>query len=347
MDRNDYNVAINKNTLDCWGIIILVLFTSYFIEVLRGLRTIPYFIIMALFLIAPYIYANIFNRKYKGTNLNLKYLFVISFLLVYTFTLVTTKTHVTYVYVIPMASILIAYCDSKLNKYTFLYVILLNAVAILFEYIQFTGIITYGLKDRITMWEIQIAAIILSLVFLSKAVNLIKKRDEILDYLSDDVNKDALTGVYNKKFIESKINKIYKSNNDKSIAFIDVDDFKNFNTKYGHDFGDKVLIQICEVINDSISGFEDTYLIRVGGDEFIIFSLNFNKKEFKKILNKIVKKVSNTKIPYRKNQVGIKISVGLACTDEDKCSKFMDLYNLADKRNMNAKNKGKNCVESN
>ena len=154
-------------------------------------------------------------------------------------------------------------------------------------------------------------------------------------------------GVYNKKFIESKINKIYKSNKDKSIAFIDVDDFKNFNTKYGHDFGDKVLIQICEVINDSISGFEDTYLIRVGGDEFIIFSLNFNKKEFKKILNKIVKKVSNTKIPYRKNQVGIKISVGLACTDEDKCSKFMDLYNLADKRNMNAKNKGKNCVESN
>ena len=62
---------------------------------------------------------------------------------------------------------------------------------------------------------------------------------------------------------------------------------------------------------------------------------------------KIVKTVSSTKLPYNKKQVGIKISVGLACTDEDNCSKFIDLYNLADKRNMNAKNNGKNCVESN
>ena len=347
MDRNDYNVAINKNTLDCWGIIILVLFTSYFIEVLRGLRTIPYFIAFVSILIIPYIYAIFYNRKNKGSNLNLKYLFVVSFLLVYSFTLLTTKTHVTYIYIIPMASILIAYCDSNLNKYTFLYVILLNALTILLEYINFNGAIFFELKERITMWEIQMAVMILSSVFLSKAVILIKKRDDILDQLSDDIYKDALTGSYNKKFIESKVNKIYKSNKDKSIAFIDVDDFKKFNTKYGHEFGDKVLIKICEVIDKSISEYEDTYLIRVGGDEFIIYSLSFNKKEFKKLLTKIVKTVSSTKLPYNKKQVGIKISVGLACTDEDNCSKFIDLYNLADKRNMNAKNNGKNCVESN
>ena len=350
MDRTDYNIAINKYTLECWGLIIFVLFISYFIEVLRGLRTIMYFIIFFLILVVPYLYALIYNKKNKGSNLNLKYVFGISFMFIYTFVLLTTKTFVTYVYVIPMVSILIAYCDSKLTSRLFLYVAFINILCIGLQYNEFVNngsILTYGLKDRITMWEIQMALVILSGVFLSKACSLIKKRDDILDILSDDICKDALTGIYNKKIIETTIHSIYNTNKFKSIAFIDVDDFKKFNTLYGHNFGDEVLITLCEVINSNLAKYNNTYFIRVGGDEFIIFSLDFNKEEFTKLLNKIVKDVASTKIPFGKKKVGVKITVGVACTDTDKCTKFMELYNLADKRNGIAKKNGKNYVENN
>lgn len=350
MDRTDYNIAINKNTLECWGLIIFVLFTSYFIEVLRGLRTITYFIIFFLILIVPYLYALIYNKKNKGSNLNLKYVLGISFMFIYTFVLLTTKTFVTYVYVIPMVSILIAYCDSKLTSRLFLYAVFINILCIGIQYNEFVNngsILTYRLKDRITMWEIQMALVILSGVFLSKACSLIKKRDDILDILSDDICKDALTGIYNKKFIETTIHSIYNTNKFKSIAFIDVDDFKKFNTLYGHNFGDEVLITLCEVITSNLNEYNNTYFIRVGGDEFIIFSLDFNKEEFTQLLNKIVEDVASTKIPFGKKKVGVKITVGVACTDTDKCNKFMELYNLADKRNRIAKKNGKNYVENN
>lgn len=350
MDRNDYNVAINKNTLECWGLILAVLFISYFIEVLRGLRSIPYFIVFFFILIVPYLYALVYNKKHNGSNLNLKYIFVIAYMIIYTFVLLTTKTYVTYVYVIPMVSILIAYCDSKLTSHMFLYVTAINLLSIYLQYKSFIsggGTLVFGLADRITMWEIQIALIILSGVFLTKACILIKKRDDILDILSDDIYKDALTGIYNKKYLESTIYNLYNEDKYKSIAFIDIDDFKKFNTLYGHTFGDEVLITLCEVINNNLTEYSNTYFIRVGGDEFIIFSLDFNKEEFKELLQKIVKEVSSTKIPFGKKKVGIKISVGMACTDIDKCKKFMDLYNLADKRNGKAKKNGKNYVESN
>lgn len=93
--------------------------------------------------------------------------------------------------------------------------------------------------------------------------------------------------------------------------------------------------------------YDNTYFIRAGGDEFIIFSLDFNKEEFTNLLDKIVKEVASTKIPFGKKKVGVKITVGVACTDVDKCTKFIDLYNLADKRNMAAKKNGKNHVENN
>lgn len=350
MDRTDYNIAINKNTLDCWGYILLVLFVSYFLEVVKGTRSILYFVTFILLIGIPYFTAYIYNKKTSGSNLNLKYIFVISYMFLYTFVLLTTKTFVTYVYVIPMASILIAYCDSKLVFKMFIYVILLNILCIYLQYTDFINVgsvLSFGLKDRLTMWEIQLALIILSGVFLSKTCVLIKKRDDILDILSDDVCRDALTGIYNKKFIESSVKDMFNIKDKyKSIAFIDVDDFKKFNTLYGHNFGDEVLITLCDVISSNIVEYDNTYFIRVGGDEFMIFSLDFNKEDFTEILDKIVKDVSKTKVPFGKKKVGVKISVGLACTEKDKCNKFMDLYNLADKRNGKAKKNGKNYVEN-
>ena len=350
MDRNNYNFAINKNTFECWAWLIFTFFISYTIEVFRGLRTVPYYILFCFILFVPYIIAIIYNKKNEGINLNLKYIFVVSYMLLYTFVMLTTKTYVTYVYVIPMVFILTAYCDSELTFKTFVFIAILNLVCIIIQYNDFMssgGLLTFDLNDRITMWEIQMFFIVLSGFFLSKTCTLIKMRDDILDILSDDLCKDVLTGIYNKKFIDTKIKKIYNNDKSNSIAFIDIDDFKKFNTLYGHNFGDEVLITLCEIINSFVDKYEDTYFIRVGGDEFIIFSQDFSKDEFIKLCKNIVDEISKTKIPFGKKKVGIKISIGLSNSKDDRCYKYIDLYNLADKRNGYAKKNGKNYVESN
>jgi len=87
--------------------------------------------------------------------------------------------------------------------------------------------------------------------------------------------RDALLGIYNRKyFFEYLVKKKCKEINDKfAIVMIDIDDFKNINDTYGHQFGDKILINTAKVISNSIN--EDDILARYGGEEFILYISNF------------------------------------------------------------------------
>ena len=64
----------------------------------------------------------------------------------------------------------------------------------------------------------------------------------------------------------------------KSIAYMDIDDFKKINDTYGHDIGDKVLRKFAE----SFSG-KHSILYRIHGDEFVILS-HLQKEELKRYL---------------------------------------------------------------
>lgn len=349
MKRDEYNKAINNNTISSWGLIALVLIISYIIEIYKGLRTIEYVALFIIITITPIVITYLFNKRYDGKSLAVKYFFVIGYLILYTFVLLTAHTTITFVYIIPMIAILIAYCDNKLSAAMFIYAIFLNMYFIYYQYKDVTlqnSVTTITLNQHITMWEIQMACIILSAIFLYRTCNLIKQRDKILDELNDTVYHDALTKVYNLKYVDDVLKPQFDtSNKGMSIAFIDIDDFKHFNTLYGHKFGDKVIQTICSVIERIIDKYGETYLVRVGGDEFIIVSNDFTLSSFVKLLDKIRKIVSDTKLDYADEKVGINISIGAANKKSDKCETYLDLYNLADNRNGIAKSNGKNYVE--
>ena len=66
--------------------------------------------------------------------------------------------------------------------------------------------------------------------------------------------------------------------NDKfAIVMIDIDDFKKINDTYGHQFGDKILINTANVVSNGID--EDDILARYGGEEFILYISNFTNEE--------------------------------------------------------------------
>lgn len=109
---------------------------------------------------------------------------------------------------------------------------------------------------------------------LEQNVNMLKKQSDAYYKLA---NCDALTGIANRKHI---IDYIEKSLNDykdidKKIAFImfDIDKFKGINDQYGHQVGDKALKYVVSRIKNCIR--EDDFIGRLGGDEFLVVSKNF------------------------------------------------------------------------
>ncbi|RJE89019.1 GGDEF domain-containing protein [Paenibacillus sp. 1011MAR3C5] len=77
---------------------------------------------------------------------------------------------------------------------------------------------------------------------------------------------DSLTGLYNRRYLTHLCNngsdKLY------TVLFIDIDDFKEVNDRYGHDTGDFLLQEIASRLRASVR--RSDVLIRYGGDEFLI-----------------------------------------------------------------------------
>lgn len=92
--------------------------------------------------------------------------------------------------------------------------------------------------------------------------------------LERDAIEDPLTGSYNRRYLESKldeeIGRAARLNKPLSAVMIDLDHFKHVNDTYGHDVGDKVLRHVCSLIMASVRA-NDT-VIRYGGEEFVVIA---------------------------------------------------------------------------
>jgi len=80
--------------------------------------------------------------------------------------------------------------------------------------------------------------------------------------------RDALTALNNRRALKKRIDE-KAFDGVKSVAMIDIDNFKNINDTLGHQVGDEALLKISTHLRDS---FKDTEIFRYGGDEFVIFS---------------------------------------------------------------------------
>ena len=111
----------------------------------------------------------------------------------------------------------------------------------------------------------------------------------LMSKLKDNSLKDAMTGLYNRRFLEEFINafasQVKRDNSTYSILMIDVDFFKNVNDTYGHDIGDQVIAKIGDVLRSNIR--KSDLAIRYGGEEFVVLLRNATDEATKKIASKI------------------------------------------------------------
>ncbi len=100
--------------------------------------------------------------------------------------------------------------------------------------------------------------------------------DEVSNELRDKANRDFLTGFYNRFYLKEVFNDIALKKN-LGITFLDINNLKYTNDMLGHAEGDKLIIKVSAMIRDI---YGDSVVFRVGGDEFLIITMNISKDEF-------------------------------------------------------------------
>ena len=132
------------------------------------------------------------------------------------------------------------------------------------------------------------------------------ERDKLIRQLSHyhvELYRDALTGAYNRRYLEDRSRQKKFTG---GAAMIDLDDFKVYNDTCGHDAGDMVLETVVKVIRESSDS--NDVLIRYGGDEFVLLSANADEQEFYRKLHHIRHKIHNAPVP---GYSGIHLSVSI------------------------------------
>ena len=169
------------------------------------------------------------------------------------------------------------------------------------------------------------------------------KYQETLDYNS---KHDVLTSLPNRFLFQEKISKkifSLKENEELAIIYIDLDGFKKINDTFGHNAGDKVLIDVSNRMKTIIE--ERGVVSRIGGDEFVIFySYSINKQKIVISLLKSLLYTINEPISYEnKNDLKVSGSIGVRVYSKSEGSTTPDtLLREADQAMYEAKNSGKN-----
>ncbi|WP_321315001.1 diguanylate cyclase [Halarcobacter sp.] len=156
---------------------------------------------------------------------------------------------------------------------------------------------------------------------------------------------DSLTKVYNRRFLDEFSNKysneISSSKEGLSLFVVDIDNFKNINDTYGHDRGDEVITTLVSIVKSVIR--KNDFIVRLGGDEFLILLPSSNLKNCKKIAIKLIEKINERNEKLESFEINFTISIGSANYEKDDMG-IVDTIKRADKHLYKAKAQGKNCI---
>ena len=223
------------------------------------------------------------------------------------------------------------------------YVSLILFVFLTIAYLYFT---TY-VMDKYNVWVWLVIPIACSIfIFICSFIikYLLKSRD--FEYTYRLATTDGLTELYNHRFFQEKIRqKIVQAEKNKanfSLILIDIDFFKKFNDKYGHQAGDAVLKHVANTLKRNVR--TEDFVCRYGGEEMTIILNNANKEVAIKTAQDICKIIAEKKYELTPElEVNITISLGVSTYPENGKTPA-ELIEYADKCLYKAKENGRNQV---
>ncbi|MCO4757765.1 MAG: diguanylate cyclase, partial [Oceanospirillaceae bacterium] len=170
----------------------------------------------------------------------------------------------------------------------------------------------------------------------------VREISHLRDELHDQAIRDALTGLYNRRFMEDKVEQTFDDRRAGActLMMIDVDHFKKVNDELGHKKGDQVLQLLATLMQDECRA--EDMVCRYGGEEFLILlpatdiHVAFRKAEW------IRKRYEVLVAETYPEAAGSTISIGLASAPGHGTD-FASVYQCADKALYRAKSMGRNC----
>jgi diguanylate cyclase (GGDEF)-like protein len=171
--------------------------------------------------------------------------------------------------------------------------------------------------------------------------------------LLNDNQRDKLTNLLNRKTFDERMLKIIAAQQSAQrrvsdtklgycLGIIDIDHFKSVNDKFGHLYGDEVLLLFSQLMKESFR--ESDLLFRIGGEEFVVVLQDANLDVAKTVFERFRKKVADFAFP----QIG-KISASMGISQIAATDLPATIIDRADQALYYAKNNGRNqiCVYEN
>lgn len=191
-----------------------------------------------------------------------------------------------YVSIVPLVFMVLALSKSKQKVMIPIYLVLLLSLTVY----SFSREILINNSERLTDAINIAAAFFVCITMITYALMLVLgKLDRLYNRTLDDAIKDKLTGVLNRRSFDDLLaiaeSKYLLKRIDYTIVMIDVDNFKEMNDKKGHAFGDLVLIRVADCIERSVRSVD--YVLRYGGDEFLILLQNIPRSKMAAVFRRI------------------------------------------------------------
>lgn len=186
--------------------------------------------------------------------------------------------------------------------------------------------------------------------------NLEAKVEELIRFISlgfkaptfyERATKDSLTDLYNKKHFEIDLETFttlsHRENIPLCLIVLDIDNFKSINDNFGHQIGDKVILEVAKIIKGSIRSYNMPY--RIGGEEFAIILPNCKEDRAVQIAERVRKRVEELSI-YLDNNKKLNITVSLGVNELQIVDNSTNFFKKTDMALYSAKRTGKNKLVS-
>lgn len=168
--------------------------------------------------------------------------------------------------------------------------------------------------------------------------------DEIQKSHEKDVLTDQLTGIANRRAYEYELERSFaqwqRTQELLSLVLLDIDYFKSFNDRYGHQAGDEVLRAVAESLEKSVRDVD--LVARYGGEEFAIVLPGASMDTASDVAERVRSTIESARFPYNGLKLRLTVSLGLAQLAPDE--QLEDFVQRSDAALYCSKEMGRNCV---